>query len=310
MIDTLKANFPQAQIDFLVDSRVAELIDDYPNINKVQCIEKDSIKTIRGICKSGLYDIAIIVHSSFNIAFALFFSPVKYRLGTGYRWYSFLFNIRHYQHRKYSERHELEYNLGLLNELNCKIPERIEPVLLVKESAVERIREIAGSKGLELSQTFVIIHPGTMGSAKVWGQKNFIKLLNLLTGSQDLNCSIVLTGSGLEKEMIESIYDKISIRERIYKFTELSLTDFVALIKFAKIFISNSTGPIHIAAALGTFVIGFYPSKRVESAIRWGPYTEKKKVFSSTMNNDESPFMDDILPEDVFSFIQSYLKNN
>jgi ADP-heptose:LPS heptosyltransferase len=45
------------------------------------------------------------------------------------------------------------------------------------------------------------------------------------------------------------------------------------------VFISNSTGPIHIAAALGNFIIGFYPKILACSQERWGPYTKNKAVF-------------------------------
>ena len=103
MVNILKSNYVNAKIDILVNKRVAELIDDFPNINKVHSIEKDTLKAIKGICDENKYDVAIIVHPNFNIALAFYLARVKYRIGTGYRWYSFLFNLKHYQHRKYSE---------------------------------------------------------------------------------------------------------------------------------------------------------------------------------------------------------------
>jgi len=60
----------------------------------------------------------------------------------------------------------------------------------------------------------------------------------------------------------------------------LSLSELIALIDKADIFIANSTGPLHIAAALGKYIVGFYPNLLVCSAKRWGPYTNKKIVFS------------------------------
>ena len=60
----------------------------------------------------------------------------------------------------------------------------------------------------------------------------------------------------------------------------LSLSEIIALIDKCSIFISNSTGPIHIAAALGKYTIGFYPRIAACSERRWGPYTDKKVIFS------------------------------
>ncbi len=48
------------------------------------------------------------------------------RVGSGYRYYSVLFNRRVYEHRKDARRHELEYNLQLLARIGCTVPERLE----------------------------------------------------------------------------------------------------------------------------------------------------------------------------------------
>ena len=60
---------------------------------------------------------------------------------------------------------------------------------------------------------------------------------------------------------------------------KLNLSELIALISLCTIFISNSTGPIHIAAALGKKTVGFYPKIRASSKERWGPYTNNKVVF-------------------------------
>ena len=118
MVDALKAGYPGSEIDMLVQNRVYELICDYPNINKVHSIEKVTYRAVKEICQKNIYDLAIAVFPSFSVALGLYLGGVKHRLGTAYRWYSFLFNLKHYQHRKDSVKHESEYNLDLLKELN------------------------------------------------------------------------------------------------------------------------------------------------------------------------------------------------
>jgi heptosyltransferase-3 len=308
MIDTLKYNYPDTLIDFLVNKRVAELIENYPNINKVQPIEKDSIRDIKQICSKNSYDLVIAVHPTFIIALSIFLSGVKFRLGTGYRWYSFLFNIRRYQHRKYSEKHELEYNLDLLKEINCKLQNDTMPQIQVSGETVSQLKSKTDSLGLDLNSGFIVIHPGSLGSAATWGNNNFIKLINLILEDKNIHNKIVLTGVNEENTLINSIIEHIIDKDKVLKITNLSLKEFAGLLKNAALCISNSTGPIHIAAAVGTFVIGFYPAKRQESAARWAPYTEKKKIFSSRLQNSEKHNLNDIDPVEVFSFIKSYLK--
>jgi ADP-heptose:LPS heptosyltransferase len=307
MIDTLKLNYPDSQIDLLVNKRVIELVQDYPNINKVQSIEKESLRAIRNVCRTGEYDLAIIVHPSFRIALALFFCGIKYRLGTGYRWYSFLFNIKHYQHRKYSTKHELEYNLDLLNELGCVRSPDIVPKLSVIPELEKAVKDKLVQKGINPDKEFIIIHPSTLGSAKVWGQHNFVKLCNLLIDYNECNFNIILTGTSSDELDLNSMMNQLNPNSKVFVLTELNLKEFSALTKLSKLFISSSTGPIHIGAAVGTFVVGFYSPLRTESSVRWGPYTDRKKIFTPSLNTNEKDAMDDIKPEEVYSFIKDFM---
>ena len=304
MVDVLKQNYPDSIIDILVNKRVIDLIDDYPNINKVHSIEKDSFKAIKDVCKNNGYDIAIIVYPRFIIALAVFMSGIKKRLGTGYRWYSFLFNLKRHQHRKYAEKHELEFNLDMLTELDCKIPDKIKLNINVSGNTTESLK--SKIYNFDWNGNFIIIHPGSMGSAKRWRKENFIELIKLIQTDTNLYINIVLTGSQDEEVLLYSIEKKVN-SNNLFTITNLNLKELATLIKQSQMFVSNSTGPIHIAAAVGTFVVGLYPAKLQESAARWGPYTDKKKIFSSGLKDEESEFLEDINPLEVYEFIKSYL---
>ena len=310
MIDTLKQNYPNSRIDFLVNKRVSELISEYPNINKVHAIEKDSLRDIRRICKENKYDLAIVVRPLFKIALALFLSGIKYRLGTGYRWYSFLFNIRHYRHRKFSIKHELEYNLDLLGELGCKRPDNIAPVLEIEDRLIKEVKNKLGRKGIELSKEFIILHPGTLGSARSWKPANFAGLINLIASDKTCNFNILITGTNSDEPVLNDVVSNIKSADNVYVIDDFNLKEFAGLIKLASLFVSNSTGPIHIAAAVGTFCIGFYSPVTVETAARWGPYTERRKIFSPPATESSNPdAMDKIVPEEVFDFMKNFMSN-
>ncbi|RPI19368.1 MAG: lipopolysaccharide heptosyltransferase family protein [Ignavibacteriae bacterium] len=305
VIDTLKSNFPNAEIDFLVNKRVAELVQDYPNINKVHTIEKENIKDIHRIAERGKYDLAIVVRPVFATALGLFMAGVKYRLGTGYRWYSFLFNIKHHQHRKHALKHELEYNLDMLDELNCKRPDKITLKLDVNEPEMHSMKKKLEQHSVPLDKPYIIIHPGSLGSALTWKKENFIKLIELLQANEKINYNILLSGTQTENELLKDITNKSG--GKTYIVNNLNLKELAALLKQAKMFISNSTGPIHIAAAVGTFVIGFYSPIKVESETRWGPYTDYKKIFTPS-DTAEGDIMDEIKPEEVYKFIENKLR--
>jgi ADP-heptose:LPS heptosyltransferase len=304
VIDTLKKCYPQAEIDFLVNKRVYELVEDYANAHKVISTEDVTSGAIKSLCKSNGYDLAVVVHPRFSIALGLYLGGVKHRLGTAYRWYSFLFNIKHYQHRKESVKHELEYNLDLLTELECDI-RYSKPVINVKQVVIKSVSDYLNKRGVNTAK-FIVIHIPSLGSAKVWSDENFIKLINLITSHSDIQ--IVLTGTPDDKSQIENAIAKLDNAGNVYPVYDLNLKHIAALLQLSKLFIGNSTGPIHIAAAVGTFCIGIYSPVRVESAVRWGPYTETKKIFQPDSDVDSKDVMDDIKPDEVFEFVRGFLK--
>ncbi len=52
-----------------------------------------------------------------------------------------------------------------------------------------------------------------------------------------------------------------------------------AVLSLATVVVANSTGPLHLAAAVGTSVVGLYPGKRVMSPRRWGPLGKNHRVI-------------------------------
>jgi ADP-heptose:LPS heptosyltransferase len=308
MVDTLAANFPGAKIDFLVKKRVQELISDYSNINKVHAIEKETVSEIRQICKTGGYDLAVVVSPKFSMALGAYLGGVKHRLGTRNRWYSFLFNLRHAQHRKHSTKHEIQYNLDMLDELNCFKIDGLKPVLKVTNEYIRSAsRKVSFLNG---HGNFIVIHIPSLGSARVWSNSNFTRLINLINEDMSMNIDIVLTGTEEDLPQIEAVMAGVKDNRHVYPVTNFNLNELAALLSMSKLFIGNSTGPIHIAAAVGTFVVGIYSPVRAESPTRWGPVTDKKKVFTPESDDDSRDVMDEIKPEEVYRYVKDYLLKN
>jgi heptosyltransferase III len=305
----LKNCYPAAEIDFLVNKRVYKLVCDHPNINKVHSIEKVTAGEVKALCKAGGYDLAIVVHPRFSIALGLFLGGVKYRLGTAYRWYSFLFNIKHRQHRKDSVKHELEYNLDLLNELGCQRHKEIRPYLKVEDEQISKVKDKLCSIGADLSKEVITIHIPSLGSAKVWSDKNFTNLINMITANKALDVNIVLTGTESDRAQVENIFAKIDDKNGVFPVLNFNLKELAALLRLSKLFIGNSTGPIHIAAAVGVYCVGLYSPVKVESSVRWGPYTDKKKIFQPEKDDNSRDVMGDITPEEVFEFVKQIINN-
>src|SRR5439155_26398816 len=122
----------------------------------------------------------------------------------------------------------------------------------------------------------VVIHPGTGGSAREWPAEYFGHLSTRLQSER--GAQILITGAKGEERKVAAVLIG-SKGKGIPLVGRLSLNELTAVIKRANLFISNSTGPLHIAAAVGTPVVSMFPQITAMSAARWGPYTTKKRVL-------------------------------
>jgi heptosyltransferase III len=285
LVDFIKEKYPSCRITFLLRSYTADLATDYKGIDEVLELVEDNGKPKVwqnvNMLRDKNFDTVIIVYPTFILSLIVYFSRIKNRIGTGYRWYSFFFNKKVYEHRKTAERHELEYNLNLLKQIdinNILEESSVNFHLTISEDVREKVISVLMKKGIQLEKVNIIVHPGSGGSAVDLPIEKMKQLIELLS---TLDCNIFLTGSDSEVELCQ----KLVVRRNIYNFAgELKLKELVALIDLSKVFISNSTGPLHIAAALNKYVIGFYPKILACSPRRWGPYTEMKTIFMPEIN--------------------------
>ena len=142
-------------------------------------------------------------------------------------------------------------------------------------TAERKAFDVRGSLGISDTDRLVILHPGSGGSARDWKPKHFAQLAAEL---KKHGFNVVITGGKAETVLVQSIAHDAG--EGVKSFaSDLSLKEFAAFIQTANLFVANSTGPLHIAAAVGTPVIGFYPPVQVMSPKRWGPLTDKKAIF-------------------------------
>lgn len=278
----VKKHFPECKVTFLVREYTNPLVEEHPSIDEIIILKEEngkvSLKENINKLKKKYFDVSIVVSPTFTTSLILFFSKIKKRIGTGYRWYSFLFNKRVYEHRKYAEKHELEYNVNLLKEIGIEekvLPSTVKFDFKINSLDEDKIISLLNRINITDDDKLVIIHPGSGGSSVDLPTEKMIALTKMLSEVDDLK--IIITGDSSEKELC----DKFILKERIFNMAgKLNLSELKALLNQTDIFISNSTGPIHIAAALGKFIVGFYPKILACSPQRWGPFTDKKAIFS------------------------------
>lgn len=121
---------------------------------------------------------------------------------------------------------------------------------------------------------FICLHPGTSENfkGKRWCRINFSNLADMLT--QKYDCHLIFTGSEKEKIIINGIIKNIQLRERVFNFAgNLNIWEFLGLLRKTVLFISNDTGPVHLAASIG-----------INTVVLYGP-TSPRKYKPLTENN-------------------------
>jgi heptosyltransferase III len=275
-IEALKLNFPNAHVTMLLNSYTSGLVE---GIADVLVYNKDRApKPFFGMVaelRRARFDAVVVAYPRFRIALLLWSAGIPVRIGTGYRWYSFLFNRKIFEHRKTGEKHEAEYNLSLLKGLGCSVSSKPEVKILISGLERKTASDIRQSLGISDAGRVVILHPGSGGSARDWNPLHFAQLAAELKKKE---FHVVITGGIAETDLVLNVARNAG--EGVKPFiSNLSLREFAAFIQTAKLFVANSTGPLHIAAAVGTPVIGLYPPVRVMSPQRWGPLTDRKIIF-------------------------------
>jgi len=276
--EALKQKFPQAKIDFLIALYTAPILKNNPFINEIILDDNRNVKgffKLRKIIRQKKYDIAIVLHPTLKLAGLLKSAGVTYRVGTGYRGYSFLFNRKHFQHRKTVERHELEYNLDMLKVLGLE-PQKILPKLYLSPNEKNEAGVFLKKMGVNSDDITVLIHPGSGGNALIWPAEKFGELADKLINSYSVK--VLVTGQAGEKILAEKMRSRMkqSFLDLTGK-TDLRLLS--AIIEKVDLSICNSTGPMHIAAALGVTTVALFCPIFTASPKRWGPYGEGHSVI-------------------------------
>ena len=280
MLAALRRCFPSAHIAVLLRRYTSGIVEGNPHVDELVWYDRggepvpfaEMARTLR----SGAFDAVVVVYPTFRLAALMALARIPVRVGTGYRSYSLLFNRRVYEHRKDARRHELEYNLRLLTELGCNATGPPEFTIAVPRQARERAEAVLRSVGVDPGRPYAVLHPGSGGSARDWPSDRFAELAAHLAAGRGLQ--VVVTGSGAESPLATGVVQG-SGRGAVSVAGMLTVQELAAVLDGAAVFVSNSTGPLHLAVAMGTPVVGLYPPHPAMSKKRWGPYCGTNRVL-------------------------------
>ncbi len=202
------------------------------------------------------------------------------RIGTTNRLYHWLTCNRLVRlSRKNSDLHEAQLNLKLLVPLGAKPLYTLEEIggfygLTRLLPLPESVAALPDPKRFNL-----VLHPKSRGSAREWGLENFAELIRLLP--QD-RFKIFISGTAAEGALMPSLFSEFPFVTDLTG--RLSLGELMSFLVRVDGLVAASTGPLHLAAALGIHALGIYPPIRPMHPGRWGPVGPRAKFFVQDTN--------------------------
>lgn len=150
-------------------------------------------------------------------------------------------------------RHEVRRHLDLVAHVGCCTSDETLS-FCVPENARRRAAALL-AQSAEADKPLIVVHPGASAPSRRYPGERFARALDLIV--QRREASVLFTGTPDEIPLIEGI--RAGMRAGSHSLVgELTLGELGAVLERAALLVSNNTGPVHIAAALGTPVVDLY----------------------------------------------------
>jgi heptosyltransferase II len=221
--------------------------------------------------------VALHLPNSFESAFISFLSGIPRRAGYNTDGRGLFLTHPVKVHPEAKKKHQVDYYLDLVATLGFQPVGRIPEISLgpeLKKVAQQWIDSLGFPEGTD----FVGVSPGaTYGSAKEWFPERFGNLADRL--QQGLGAQILLLGSSGDRKVAESVCR--SARDALVDLTgKTTLGEAMALISRCRLFVTNDSGLMHVAAALGVPVVAIFGST---DPLRTGPLGGMSRVLCKTV---------------------------
>lgn len=342
VVRALKRTYPQAEIDLLAtpasakialhNRQLTEIITYDPNIwrRPKALLQPDNWRNAQALLHrlhARHYDLAVSVYGPWAGLLALL-SGAQRRVGFGRESYLGFMTDNvpggipgRWQHPNPPDnKHEVDYCLQLAQAAGATITadDRI-PHLTVDAQSHREIEQILQQQGVQPDKPLIVCHiSSNNGHAKRWPLPYWATLLDRLMRTTD--AYVILTGAPIDLPIVEDVV--VRMREHpINLVGKTTLPQLAALLHHADLLISGDSGPIHMATALGTPIIGIYGPTNPSLG---GPLAPDATVLRDTIwcspcyNAKDSAdcrfyttqCMKNITPTQVFTIVQSKLKDN
>ncbi len=273
MIRELRKAFPDAFIATLTQPHTKNIIINNPYVDETltdDLSKKTFWKVVREL-RSYNFTHGLLMMPTERAAFQMFWAGINTRIGVGHKLYEVITGMKSVSRNNYQPlRHEADYCMDLARKIGVDTTDITLQIFITEKEKNEALT-ILNQNGIKKEDFKIYVHSGSLGSAPNWSEDKYLKLIAaILERFPGNRTKIILTAQEMSKEFLSNIQDIKSTR--IINLSEklFDLRDLIKVIGQADIFISPSTGPLHIADSLKIKCIGIHCHRPMSCAIHQG----------------------------------------
>ena len=320
-IKAVRDSYPDSYIAVMVKPYAKDIVEGNPYLNEVIVYDKDGVHNsffatlIFGLgLRRKRFDTAVILHPTNRSHIVAFLAGIPNRVGYEKKM-AFLLTKKINDKKFLGEKHELDYTLDILKNIGV-VPKDRDLYVPVKSSSENAINIKLAREGKSGSGLLIAVHPGASCPSKRWPAERFALLIDRLKERYEFQI-VVVAGPADAAEAAEL---KKNLKSDVINLSgKTSVGELAALFKKCRLFISNDSGPVHIASAVGTpCVVIFGRKQRGLGPKRWGPTGKSDIVLHKDVgcavclaHNCKNGFkcLRAITVDDVFSAVNDVLKS-
>lgn len=288
----LRAHRSDAQIVWIVERREAAILRGHPALDAIEPVDTRAwrcahgpaaamaaaraVLVLRRRLRAAAFDVALDLQGLLKSGLLVAGSRAPLRIGFApgacREPLSALFT-NHRVRPPTEARHVVEQYLSLLGPLGVRAP-RAEFRLPADAAAEARIDDFIGASGLKPRDRLVVVNPGAGRPDKRWPAGRFRELAARV--AEELGAAVLVVWGPAELATATEIVG--AGRPRVVLAPPTDLDGLLAVLRRASVVVGGDTGPLHMAAALGTPCVGLYGPT---SAQRNGPYGSGHRTLAS-----------------------------
>ncbi|PCJ56193.1 MAG: hypothetical protein COA73_12595 [Candidatus Hydrogenedentota bacterium] len=308
----LREVYPEAQIDWVVESKSAEVLSDHPALDQVLVFErtsnwKESARNFWNLCKiirKNKYDVVIDFHGILKSGLITGMSGAPKRYGFARprsQEGSYLFT-NHKVKLGSEVVNRIHENLALCSEFHPGY-KSLDVTIAIPDDAIEAVEDFF-EESFHGAKLIVAMHVPVDRPEKQWPLENFAELSDMLLA--DGRFDVLLTWGPGQYDCIQEVL-KLAKREPIVAPGTDSLKQYMAMIQQSDIYFGGDTGPMHIASALDVPLVAVFggtdPAQHATLRIPYTVLFAKSDTRAKAKRPSESSGMTGLTSEAAYDAI-------